>query len=343
MSADNKSLALVRFLPSRKDPFYNINRSWTSTVYVLFARCGKHLSGINSQSNVTAELVKRLVSSFRHPFELVKIFSRYSLHTVLLILYGFNRRKTCTKRELTILPRRPLPCYTIWGIAQVLGLKLVTRPVEKGILWLDVTTISPHESNTKCTKAINSSCRNIKKSFVSSTYQNVFKRSIDVDPKSYRGLIVQKSEINGAHDGRILSAPLISPRSDCCYQKLIDNRTQDGMRVVDERVVIVGNMIPLVYRKERSIEKRFESSSIQTKPLDPNDVFSSIEQRQISHFAKEIGMEFGELDIIRDKSDGNIYIVDANKTSIAPPINLSFSERLAALKIVGAAFEKEFF
>lgn len=115
------------------------------------------------------------------------------------------------------------------------------------------------------------------------------------------------------------------------------------MRVVDERVVIVGNMIPLVYRKERSIEKRFESSSIQTKPLDPNDVFSSIEQRQISHFAKEIGMEFGELDIIRDKSDGNIYIVDANKTSIAPPINLSFSERLAALKIVGAAFEKEFF
>src|SRR3954454_7156229 len=43
-------------------------------------------------------------------------------------------------------------------------------------------------------------------------------------------------------------------------------------------------------------------------------VFTPEEVRQILAFARAMGVDYGEFDILRDRSDGRIYVVDVNKT-----------------------------
>jgi hypothetical protein len=55
------------------------------------------------------------------------------------------------------------------------------------------------------------------------------------------------------------------------------------------------------------------------KPLDhtivyPSTVFSPQELQQIGVFCEAMGLDVGKLDIIRDREDQRIYILDANKT-----------------------------
>ena len=46
-----------------------------------------------------------------------------------------------------------------------------------------------------------------------------------------------------------------------------------------------------------------------------NEIFSAEEIDKIYQFCRNIGLEVGELDMLRDRSDSKVYIVDANKTS----------------------------
>jgi hypothetical protein len=50
----------------------------------------------------------------------------------------------------------------------------------------------------------------------------------------------------------------------------------------------------------------------------PDDVLSASEQEQLLHFAEAIGLDYGELDVVRDNASGLIYAVDANRTPIRP-------------------------
>jgi len=48
-------------------------------------------------------------------------------------------------------------------------------------------------------------------------------------------------------------------------------------------------------------------------------------------------LDWGGLDILRDASDGRIYIVDVNKTDMGPPLALPMKEKLSAVKTLGQA------
>jgi hypothetical protein len=69
-----------------------------------------------------------------------------------------------------------------------------------------------------------------------------------------------------------------------------------------------------------------------------DDVFSRQEQRQIASFCREIGLDFGCIDVMRDVTDGRIYIVDVNKTCM-PVLSLSFKAQLRALRLMGGALK----
>ena len=49
-----------------------------------------------------------------------------------------------------------------------------------------------------------------------------------------------------------------------------------------------------------------------------DDVLSPAEQGQLLQFANDLGMDYGELDVLRDEGSGLIYVVDANRTPIRP-------------------------
>ena len=65
---------------------------------------------------------------------------------------------------------------------------------------------------------------------------------------------------------------------------------------------------------------------------------SKDEQAKIGDFTQAIGLDFGGLDVLRDRGDGRIYVVDANKTDMGPPSALSAQDKLKAMRGIADAF-----
>ena len=53
-----------------------------------------------------------------------------------------------------------------------------------------------------------------------------------------------------------------------------------------------------------------------------------------------MGIDYGELDILRDNNDGRIYIVDANNTPSGPPNGLTDVQECLALHRMVYPFNK---
>ncbi|MGZ3299147.1 MAG: hypothetical protein ACXU8O_09035, partial [Asticcacaulis sp.] len=69
----------------------------------------------------------------------------------------------------------------------------------------------------------------------------------------------------------------------------------------------------------------------------PADVYSSAELAKIAEFTARMGLDWGGLDILRDRGDGRIYIVDVNKTDLGPVIALSWRDKLVSMAMLGRA------
>jgi hypothetical protein len=67
-------------------------------------------------------------------------------------------------------------------------------------------------------------------------------------------------------------------------------------------------------------------------------MLSKPEQEKIGEFANAMALDFGGLDVLRNRDDGQIYIVDANKTDMGPPSALSGQGKLKAMRGLADAF-----
>ena len=109
--------------------------------------------------------------------------------------------------------------------------------------------------------------------------------------------------------------------------------------VLDYRVPIHGDQIPLVYLKYRPIETRFANTNRLVDLAQPQALFSPTELSNILLFARRMGIDFGEFDVLRDK-DGRIYIVDANHKPAGPPLNLPDHMGKTAFKLMTETFSQ---
>lgn len=148
--------------------------------------------------------------------------------------------------------------------------------------------------------------------------------------------MVEKSELNGAHDGRAVNGPLAEPRPDRVYQRLIDTLAADGC-VEDLRCPTVGGDIPLVYLKRRPAAQRFANMNTQVSLLEPGAVFSEEERALLSRFARAMRLEWGGMDVLRDRRTGELWVVDVNKTDMGPPIALPLQDKLVSVKRLARA------
>lgn len=55
-----------------------------------------------------------------------------------------------------------------------------------------------------------------------------------------------------------------------------------------------------------------------------------------------MGLDWGELDILRNKDDGRAYIVDVNNTPAGPPNHLSKEDKERALQQLATTFARVF-
>ncbi|MGJ3230390.1 MAG: hypothetical protein ACFE0P_01170 [Oceanicaulis sp.] len=232
-------------------------------------------------------------------------------------------------------PDRPRPWYLIAPAARLAGLRIADTPerADLGFFFEDATIGTP--PSRPGLVVINAACRDVSKSHVSKVFEQVSGRALAVDPELFHGPVAAKSETNGAHDGRVVQAPCAAAPG-LVYQRLIDTLAEDGM-VEDLRCPTVDGEIPVVFLKRRPLATRFANSNAEVRKLSPQDVFSAEERGLIKRFCTAMGLDWGGIDVLRDRRDGLIWIVDVNKTDMGPPTALPLAEKLAATRALARA------
>jgi len=70
----------------------------------------------------------------------------------------------------------------------------------------------------------------------------------------------------------------------------------------------------------------------EVKLTETDDWLLPGELEKLETFASSMNLDWGALDVLRDRNDGRIYVVDVNKTNIDPPIALSLRDKLSATR-----------
>ncbi|MDJ0728265.1 MAG: hypothetical protein QNJ38_24495 [Prochloraceae cyanobacterium] len=270
------------------------------------------------------------------------------------------------RKTILFYPNYPYRKATIYQLCLALGYDVINNPKNQfdvGIYWKRYSTYFPQDPilsqllNEKKT-VLNYHCQDVSKTYIDRAFLEVFGYSTIIDPLTYQGQCVAKSDLNAQHDGKIIDCPLESKQSGIIYQKLIDNEVKKG-QVVDFRVPIFKQTIPVVYKylkKNLNAEQRFFGypSLISVDIIKPREIFTSEEISNILQFCQKIGLDCGELDILRDKQDRRIYIIDANNTPssrlLFEPLQmaseeciLSYQQRQTIIEKLVLALQKEIF
>jgi hypothetical protein len=182
------------------------------------------------------------------------------------------------------------------------------------------------------------------KSNVARHFEDVFGYPLSVDPIDYDGPIVAKSEVNAVHDGRILPGPI--PASELeegvVYQRLV--RNEAGPSILELRIPVVVEVTADCYLKVRPSgdTERFMPANSAFWLTSTRFFLSVAEVEKINAFCASIGLEFGHLDVLRDRLSGRIYIVDANNTPFGPVAVMHPRDADEALRALGLEFGRRF-
>ena len=325
---------------------------------------------------------------FDHPLDRIKIFLQKYIPISLLNLYrtytynisiGSNKKPlsvahklvttskkiSSQRKKILFYPDFPYRKATIYQICLLLGYDVTDNPQEKfdlAIKWQRYKTFFSEEPilsrlSIQNLNVINLHCQDVSKSLTNQLFYEAFGYSIAVNPLTYTGKCVVKSNLNAQHDGKIISCPIERIESGVVYQKLVENDIKKGI-VLDYRVPIFKQKIPLVYiyiKENKTETQRFFGypSLISVRVAETQEIFNKNEISKILCFCQKLGLDYGELDVLRDRTDKQIYIVDANNT---PSSRLLFEplilpsekciltpeDRQFALDKMAEAFQQEF-
>jgi hypothetical protein len=90
-----------------------------------------------------------------------------------------------------------------------------------------------------------------------------------------------------------------------------------------------------VYVKRRSLGARFTNTNTAVSVVPPEDVFCEPERARLLTFCRAMRLDLVELDVLRDRGDGRIYVVDANRPAWGPPRPMRTAD---AVRAYAAAF-----
>jgi hypothetical protein len=150
---------------------------------------------------------------------------------------------------------------------------------------------------------------------------------------------IQSNRHTAAHDGRVLHCPIAEADQRLAYERLIDNRANENT-VLDLRVPVVGREIPFVYLKYRPVADRFSNTNHRVVLAAAEEIFSEEERARLRAFSLAMGLDLGELDVLRDTEDGRIYVVDVNASAWGPPQPLLAADAVRAVRAYAAALAR---
>ena len=237
--------------------------------------------------------------------------------------------------------------YLAWKTLWTLDADITTTEPERAdfaLAWNPSTSYELEQSaieNLGGIPVINARCTDIRKSTVDRCQAEAFGYSLAIDPLTYTGTILRKSEKNGTHDAVLLAGPLSGIEPGYVYQRLVDFPSPRGM--VEWRLFIVGGKPVIVYRRYCPVNNRFRDfMSAPVEMVEIEREFSESERGAIVEFNRLMGLDFGALDVLRDASDGRLYICDCNNTPTGPASKLSLRNRLTIVRQIATAFDREY-
>jgi len=137
--------------------------------------------------------------------------------------------------------------------------------------------------------------------------------------------------------------PPWTPREGYVYQRFIEAIDDSGM-LVDMRISIIGKDIPVVRTRFWGFDGRHLRSDCRTAIVQAaSDVLSPAEAGLLLELVGRLGVDFGEVDALRDPVDGRLYVVDLNRTPTGPNQGLAQPERLEVIDRLARAFDRAFF
>jgi hypothetical protein len=98
------------------------------------------------------------------------------------------------------------------------------------------------------------------------------------------------------------------------YQELVNNLLSPGL-LQETRLTYADGILPSCWLKVIPIQMRFKSTPLtQRLALPTASFFTNEELEKIRGLVIAMGLDYGELDIVRDRDDGRVYVLDVNKT-----------------------------
>jgi hypothetical protein len=249
-----------------------------------------------------------------------------------------NARLSQNAPILNFFPERPLARAQLVGMLALLGVR-IGSDLRAGpqIAWQKDTWLRPSDQAKLPAYAINRACSDVSKSRVDALWASVAGYSLSVDPLVTAGPMVVKSEKNARHDWRLVNGPLRKREAGMVYERFIDGIV--GERYVQTRPVIMRGQIPLAYSVHFPMQHwRAEAD---TFPLKISDAYSAAEVDLILAFAAAIGLEYGELDVLRETATGRLFVIDANPTPVRPH-HIAADDEASMLRQMADAFAEIF-
>jgi len=183
------------------------------------------------------------------------------------------------------------------------------------------------------------------KDFVAKSIESHFGYTFKIDPRSFNGYCIAKHNGNGTKSCFFLKCPIDADEvfHDHCYQKIINYSSEtDRSTLYEVRVPIFKNIIPFTFFKTRNKGLRFTSKNRSMQIVPANAHLSNEELESIIEYCRSIGLEYGELDILRCDDTKQIYIIDVNNTAWWPPNKLGDIDRNIALNMMWNAWLEAF-
>ncbi len=264
-----------------------------------------------------------------------------SLHYRFVAERFLNRIRN---KKILFSPQLPLSRKFVMNkICRILGYQMTSSNKDRHELrvhWEAGTFRSRLNDTLAGRPAVNGRCRDISKRKVDGVFKKIFGYSSMIDPATFNGYCVKKSDLNYRHDGETLRCPIDDPADGFVYQRLIDNNVGGGM-VMDIRLPIFKDTIPFAYLKYRPAAQRFAYRNALVEIADVGDVISKAEQEKILRFFDEMGLDWGEIDVLRDNATSALYIIDAEPISFGPPNHIRTKDYITSLITMTECFKKK--
>lgn len=184
-------------------------------------------------------------------------------------------------------------------------------------------------------RTINRHCPMVRKSRLHAAWAAVSGNDIRVDPKSWRQQAVESPDVNGSQPPRIVYCP-VRAKPGMVYTRLLAN-TDNGAFMQDWHVPVIGGAAKLAMIATRPENRRFTHQHSQVRLVDPKRLFTSEERSQIKALCDQLGLDVGSLDVLRDRMNGKLFVVDADAGKLGPVAALGPWAQWTALKVLSRA------